>query len=161
MSVFVALAADDPAVVEIVDLYGFGPDAFSAHRFWLREDSGALWISSAAVEAVPDTQVDAVGLLVTRDRANPTRLSTAFVRRFGRQATRAVVTLAAEDTATYAAGQAVAWPADVPRTPYCIVVGTLTCADGTTPQVPIGRGRLHGSDVSSELPKASRFDVKL
>jgi NOL1/NOP2/fmu family ribosome biogenesis protein len=127
-----------------VDRFGVPPDTFEDDTFW-EKGAGKVW--ALAGEVPTPARVEALGTVVLRTRQEHWKPTTDAVQRFGREASRNVVTLDDEAARRFLAreDQAVAWDGDW---------GYLLVAHELAGRVePIGVGLyLHG-ELRSQVPK--------
>ena len=118
-----------------------------------------MWIARSEVSALPGVPIGALGMIASKNLEQPTRLSAAFIQRFGALATRGVITLGPDKTRLFASGTRQPWPDSVEPRHHVIVLGTLLL--GTTAHyiAPIGRGRFERGELCSDVPKALRFSI--
>jgi NOL1/NOP2/fmu family ribosome biogenesis protein len=155
-------ATDDERAVEgrptreaVVDFwtgrYGLPLDTFEGHTFW-EKGAGKVWAFAADLPAPAD--VEALGMTFLRTRQEHWKPTTDAVQRFGRGATRNVVTLDREGARRFLAGETQELPDWGGDWGYLIaaheIAGDLE---------PIGVGLyLHG-ELRSQVPKGRRREL--
>jgi len=132
------------------DRFGIPPDRFDGHSLW-EKGKGKIWLFAGDL---PDpATVEAAGMTVLRTRREHWKPTTRAVQRFGRAATRNVLTLDGGDAARFAAGDdlAVDWDGDWG---YLIVAHDLAGA-----REPIGVGLYVRGELRSTVPKGTRAEL--
>jgi NOL1/NOP2/fmu family ribosome biogenesis protein len=131
--------------------YGLPLDTFDGHTFW-EKGSGKVWAFAADLPAPAD--VEAVGMTFLRTRQEHWKPTTDAVQRFGREATRNVVELDAEESRAFLAGETQElerWDGDW---------GYLIAAHEIAGAVePIGVGLYLRGELRSQVPKGRRRDL--
>jgi len=155
---FERLPKDHSFLVELHTAFGFSDVTFSGWEFWHRIESSAVWLAREHVRPISGIPTGAFGLMASKDIAQPTRLSAAFIQRFGRAANRGTLTLDCDGTRIFAKGGAQGWPPDLTPTHYVIVFGTFSPTGQHSYVAPLGRGRFERGTLCSDLPKSLRFD---
>ncbi|MEE2788269.1 MAG: hypothetical protein VX589_13080 [Myxococcota bacterium] len=126
------------------DDFGIVPSVFDAYRLWHRPGRGAIWIADRQWSMHPETNLETVGMQVTRRPPPRAKPSTYFAQKFGQHASVNVVDLPDELLVPFFRGEYV----DVPVTPgkprYCIVR-----LRGQT----LGCGWISRGQMRSQLPR--------
>ena len=124
--------------------YGVPPETFDGYTFW-EKGAGKVWIFRGDVPS--PIVIEALGMTFLRTRQEHWKPTTDAVQRFGRHATRSVVSLTREQAAAFVRGedQEVQWDGDW---------GYLIAAhDLAGEPEPLGVGLyLHG-ELRSMVPK--------
>jgi NOL1/NOP2/fmu family ribosome biogenesis protein len=139
------------AVIEWwVDRFGLPADAFDGYTFW-EKGAGKIWIFAGDVPT--PTAVEGLGMTFLRTRQEHWKPTTNAVQRFGREATRNVVTLDADEATRFLAGEDIdpEWDGDWG---YLIVAHDI--AGGAE---PIGVGLYVHDELRSVIPKGRRASV--
>ena len=146
---FIPLPEPEALLAWLDATYGLPADLFAGHRFWLRTDSGTLWLTDAGTVPPPGVRLDAFGLLAFRDAPPRGRPTNTFALRFGAHATKSVLELDVAASRALLAGEPVA-VADATETGWRIVRG---------PGQVLGMGWVAEGQLRSELPRSWRLDV--
>lgn len=139
------------AVIEFwADRYGIPPETFEGYTFW-EKGAGKIW-AYAGVACDP-ASLEALGLMVLRTRQEHWKPTTDGVQRFGRHATRNVLTLSGDQARRFLRGadQAVPWDGEWG---YLIVAHDLV-----DDREPIGVGLYLRGKLRSQVPKGRRRDL--
>jgi len=132
------------------DRFGIRPERFDGHSLW-EKGTGKVWLFAGDL---PDpATVEAAGLTVLRTRREHWKPTTRAVQRFGRAATRNVLTLGGADAARFAAGEDLAVDRDGDWG-YLIVAHELAGE-----REPIGVGLYVRGELRSTVPKGSRAEL--
>ncbi|WP_049987442.1 DUF7122 family protein [Halobellus rufus] len=131
--------------------YEVPPETWDGHTFW-EKGNGKIW--AFAAEVVTPIDVEGLGMRILRARQEHWKPSTNAVQRFGREATKNVVVLDAEEATTFAKGE----DQELPR--WEGDWGYVIAAHDIAGEVePIGVGLyLHG-ELRSTVPKGRREDL--
>ncbi|MEZ4467195.1 MAG: hypothetical protein R3F60_33040 [bacterium] len=146
---FTPWADPEGLLVWLEATFGLPRALFEGHRFWLRSDSGTLWLADAATFPPPGVRLDAFGMLAFRDPPPRGRPTNVFALRFGAHATRSVLDLDAADARRLLAGEPVA-VTDAGEAGWRILRG---------PGQVLGMGRVAEGALRSELPRSWLLDV--
>ena len=148
----VAGRATREAVLDFWDeRYGIDPSAFADYSFW-EKGSRKLWAFRGAIDS--PIAIESLGITFLRTRQEHWKSTTDAVQRFGRHATRNVLTLSREAARRFVAGedQAIEWDGDWG---YLIVAHDLAGE-----REPLGVGLyLHG-ELRSQIPKGRRRELE-
>jgi NOL1/NOP2/fmu family ribosome biogenesis protein len=131
--------------------FGIPATTFDGYTFWER-GSGKLW---AFHDTVPDPiGIEGLGMTFLRTRQDHWKPTTNAVQRFGREATRNVLTLDRERARAFVAGedQSVEWEGD-----WGYLIGAHELAGR---REPLGVGLyLHG-ELRSQVPKGRQRTIR-
>jgi NOL1/NOP2/fmu family ribosome biogenesis protein len=133
-----------------VDRFGVPEDAFEGDTFW-EKGAGKIWIFAADLPT--PTAVEGLGMTFLRTRQEHWKPTTNAVQRFGRAATRNVITLDEADARRFLAGDDLTpeWNGDWG---YLIVAHEI--AGGVE---PIGVGLYVHDELRSVVPKGRRVSL--
>jgi len=133
-----------------VDRFDLPADAFEGYTFW-EKGAGKIWIFAADLPS--PTDVEGLGMTFLRTRQEHWKPTTNAVQRFGREATRNVITLDADAARRFLAGEDLEpdWDGDWG---YLIVAHPI--AGGVE---PIGVGLYVHDELRSVVPKGRRASV--
>jgi len=133
-----------------VDRFDLPADAFEGYTFW-EKGAGKIWIFAADLPS--PTDVEGLGMTFLRTRQEHWKPTTNAVQRFGREATRNVITLDADAARRFLAGEDLEpdWDGDWG---YLIVAHEL--AGGVE---PIGVGLYVHDELRSVVPKGRRASL--
>jgi len=130
--------------------FGVEPETFEAYTFW-EKGAGKIW--ALAGDVVSPIEVEAIGMKVLRTRQEHWKPTTDAVQRFGRDATKNVIELDAEQARAFAAGEDLEpdWDGD-----WGYLIGAHEIADGVE---PIGVGLFTHGTLRSMVPKGRQRDL--
>jgi NOL1/NOP2/fmu family ribosome biogenesis protein len=133
-----------------VDRFGVPEDTFEGDTFW-EKGAGKIWIFAADLPT--PTAVEGLGMTFLRTRQEHWKPTTNAVQRFGRAATRNVITLDEADARRFLAGDDLKpeWNGDWG---YLIVAHEI--AGGVE---PIGVGLYVHDELRSVVPKGRRASL--
>ncbi|EJN61154.1 DUF7122 family protein [Halogranum rubrum] len=126
------------------------PETFDEYTFW-EKGAGKVWVLRG--DTANPISVEGLGMTFLRTRQEHWKPTTNAVQRFGREATKNVVELGAEEATTFAAGedQALDWEGDW---------GYLIAAhDVAGEREPIGVGLFLYGELRSTVPKGRRENL--
>jgi hypothetical protein len=137
---------DTPALLDYLDgRFGLEPMLFAEHRFWQRTGSPAIFIAHARCRPVRGVATDVLGLLALRDpppRGYPT---TAFLMRFGMQATRNVYAIDTDTALRLLRDGAIPHlDPETPKGPWIV----------RTDHAVVGRAWVRDGQLVGEIPKS-------
>ncbi|GAA0662136.1 DUF7122 family protein [Natronoarchaeum mannanilyticum] len=130
--------------------FGVEPTVFDEYTFW-EKGAGKIW--ALAGDVVSPIEVEAIGMKVLRTRQEHWKPTTDAVQRFGRDATKNVIELDAEDARAFAAGEDLEpdWDGD-----WGYLIGAHEIAGGVE---PIGVGLFTHGTLRSMVPKGRQRDL--
>jgi NOL1/NOP2/fmu family ribosome biogenesis protein len=130
--------------------FGIAPDTFEDYTFW-EKGAGKVWAFAADLPSPVDCE--GVGMTFLRTRQEHWKPTTNAVQRFGRRATRNVITLDADRAARFLAGedQDAPWDGDWG---YLVVAHEIA---GATE--PIGVGLYVHDELRSVVPKGRQASL--
>ena len=133
-----------------VDRFGVPADTFEDDTFW-EKGAGKIWIFAADLPT--PTAVEGLGMTFLRTRQEHWKPTTNAVQRFGREATRNVITLDEADARRFLAGDDLTpeWNGDWG---YLIVAHEIAGGDE-----PIGVGLYVHDELRSVVPKGRRASL--
>ncbi|EMA43282.1 DUF7122 family protein [Halococcus saccharolyticus] len=147
----IAGRATREAVLEFWDeRYGIDSTVFADYTFW-EKGSRKLWAFRGEIDS--PIAIESLGITFLRTRQEHWKPTTDAVQRFGRHASRNVLTLSREAARRFVAGedQEIEWDGDWG---YLIVAHDLAGA-----REPLGVGLyLHG-ELRSQIPKGRRREL--
>jgi len=133
-----------------VERFGLDRETFADYTFW-EKGAGKVWAFAADVPS--PSKVEALGMTFLRTRQEHWKPTTDAVQRFGREATKNVVVLEADEARAFLRGDDTdpEWDGDW---------GYLIAAHDIAGDVePIGVGLYLYGDLRSQMPKGRRRDL--
>jgi len=131
----------------LVDRYGLGPAVFAEHCLWHRPGAASIWIAHQDLAPPEDLRIETVGLVAFRQPLPRGYPSSAFLRRFGAEATRGCYDVDWPDALRLMHGQA------IPRAPLDERAGPYVVR---SPRAVLGRGWLREGQLRLDAPKMWR-----
>jgi NOL1/NOP2/fmu family ribosome biogenesis protein len=133
-----------------VDRFGLPADTFEGYTFW-EKGAGKVWIFASDLPTPID--VEGVGMTFLRTRQEHWKPTTNAVQRFGREATKNVIELDADEAARFLAGEDLepAWDGD-----WGYLIAAHDIAGGVE---PIGVGLYVHDELRSVVPKGRRASL--
>lgn len=130
--------------------FGISAEIFEEYSFW-EKGGGKIWISYCDV--ADGLQIESLGMRVMHTRQEHWKPTTNAVQRFGKAATRNVLTLTDEQARQFVAGdsQDIDWDGDWG---YLIVSKEIA----GEPE-PLGVGLYTYGELASQIPKGRRRDL--
>jgi NOL1/NOP2/fmu family ribosome biogenesis protein len=131
--------------------YGLPLDTFEDYTFW-EKGAGKVWAFAADLPA--PAEVEALGMTFLRTRQEHWKPTTDAVQRFGREATRNVIVLEADEARAFIAGETREidrWDGD-----WGYVIAAHEIAGAVE---PIGVGLYLYGELRSQVPKGRRREL--
>jgi len=143
-------ASREDVVAFWTDRYGVPPETFDGHTFW-EKGAGKTW--AYAGETADPARIEALGMTFLRTRQEHWKPTTDAVQRFGRRATRNVVTVDREAARRFLRGedQELAWDGDWG---YLVVAHELAGR-----REPVGVGLYLYGELRSQVPKGRQREL--
>ena len=133
-----------------VDRFGLDPETFAEYTFW-EKGAGKVWAFASDLESPAD--VEGLGMTFLRTRQEHWKPTTDAVQRFGREATKNVVVLDADDARAFLRGEDTdpEWDGD-----WGYLIAAHDIAGGVE---PIGVGLYLYDELRSQMPKGRQREL--
>ena len=133
-----------------VDRFGLDPKTFEGYTFW-EKGAGKVWAFASDLESPAD--VEGLGMTFLRTRQEHWKPTTDAVQRFGREATKNVVVLDADDARAFLRGEDTdpEWDGD-----WGYLIAAHDIAGGVE---PIGVGLYLYDELRSQMPKGRQREL--
>ncbi|MUV86710.1 hypothetical protein GJ631_09050 [Natronomonas sp. CBA1123] len=133
-----------------VDRFGLDPETFENYTFW-EKGAGKVWAFASDLESPAD--VEGLGMTFLRTRQEHWKPTTDAVQRFGREATKNVVVLDADDARAFLRGADTdpEWDGD-----WGYLIAAHDIAGGVE---PIGVGLYLYDELRSQMPKGRQREL--
>ncbi|MCY4731469.1 hypothetical protein KY092_12990 [Natronomonas gomsonensis] len=133
-----------------VDRFGLDPETFENYTFW-EKGAGKVWAFASDLESPAD--VEGLGMTFLRTRQEHWKPTTDAVQRFGREATKNVVVLDADDARAFLRGEDTdpEWDGD-----WGYLIAAHDIAGGVE---PIGVGLYLYDELRSQMPKGRQREL--